>query len=86
MIRSLLVAVALLAAFFLVSALGAPGRSVARPALSPAVVHPSPARPGVIPNALPVRLSSTQLATAARRCAAWGPRPGSRTPAWPTAG
>ncbi len=76
MIRSLIVAVALFAAFFLVSALGAPSRSVARPALSPAVVHPKPARPGVIPNALPVRLSTSQLATAARRCAAWAAKAG----------
>lgn len=76
MIRSLIVAVALFAAFFLVSVLGAPSRSVARPALSPAVVHPKPARPGVIPNALPVRLSTSQLATAARRCAAWAAKAG----------
>ena len=76
MIRSLIVAVALFAAFFLVSVLGAPSRSVARPALSPAAVHPKPARPGVIPNALPVRLSTSQLATAARRCAAWAAKAG----------
>jgi hypothetical protein len=76
LIRSLIVAVALFAAFFLVSVLGAPSRSVARPALSPAIVHPKPARPGVIPNALPVRLSTSQLATAAGRCAAWAAKAG----------
>ena len=39
-------------------------------------MHPKPARPGVIPNALPVRLSTSQLATAARRCAAWAAKAG----------
>jgi Ricin-type beta-trefoil lectin domain len=76
LIRSLIVAVALFVAIFLISALGAPSRSLARPRLSPPVVHPSPARPGVIPDALPVRLSGSQLATAARRCAAWAAKAG----------
>lgn len=76
MIRSLIVAVALLSAIFLVSALGAPTRSAARPRIRPPVVQPNPARPGVIPDALPVRLSGSQLATAARRCATWAAKAG----------
>ncbi len=76
MIRSLIVAVALFLAIFLVSALGAPNRSAARPRIRPPVVQPNPARPGVIPDALPVRLSGNQLATAARRCATWAAKAG----------
>ena len=76
LIRSIIVAVALFVAIFLISALGAPSRSVARPRLSPPVVQPTPARPGAIPDALPVRLSGSRLATAAERCATWAAKAG----------
>ncbi len=76
MIRSIIVAVALFVAIFLISALGAPSRSVARPRLSPPVVQPSPAQAGAIPDALPVRLSGSRLATAAERCATWAAKAG----------
>jgi Lysozyme like domain/Ricin-type beta-trefoil lectin domain len=61
---------------FAVSAATVPGHKVSEPRHRAVLMQPRPARPGVIPAALPVRLTDSELATAAWRCAAWAARAG----------